>query len=152
MISIAIAIFWLVLDQLTKIILPKVMSWYETIEIIPGVLNISLVKNYGAAFGMLAGKSWLLVPIAVVFVVYLIVEREKINSIPLARWGAPLAAAGALGNAIDRAFLGYVVDFIDVPFFSVFNVADIGITIGIFLLLFGLVLNERNHKDGASDV
>ncbi|HOL14508.1 MAG TPA: signal peptidase II, partial [Bacillota bacterium] len=108
--------------------------------------------NYGAAFGMLAGKSWLLVPIAVVFVVYLIVEREKINSIPLARWGAPLAAAGALGNAIDRVFLGYVVDFIDVPFFSVFNVADIGITIGIFLLLFGLVLNERNHKDGASDV
>ncbi|MDD2430339.1 MAG: signal peptidase II [Firmicutes bacterium] len=151
MVTLIVAIVWLFLDQIIKFILPKVMSWYETLEVIPGILNISLVKNDGAAFGILAGKTWFLIPIAIIFVIYLFLQREKISKIPFAKWGAPIAAAGTLGNAIDRIFRGYVIDFIDVPFFSVFNIADIGITVGILLIAVGLYLHERDQENDTSN-
>lgn len=142
-----IGILWLGMDQLTKYIIPKVMNWYESIELIPGLLNITLVKNYGAAFGILKGSFWLFIPVALGFIVFLIVKWSSISQVPFAKWAAPLAGAGALGNVIDRLFLGYVVDFIDVPFFSVFNIADIGIFVGITILVLGFYLDEKDCED-----
>lgn len=143
-----LAFLWLGLDQLTKYLLPRFLNWYESVEIIPGILRLTLVKNIGAAFGFLPGRFWLFVPVALAFIIFIIVKRETIKEIPLAKWGAPLAGAGALGNVIDRLLYGYVIDFIDVPFFSIFNVADIGIVVGIILLALGFYFSERKQEDG----
>ncbi len=143
-----LAFLWLGLDQFTKYLLPKFLNWYESVELIPGILRLTLVKNKGAAFGFLPGRFWLFVPVALAFIIFIIAKRETIKEIPLAKLGAPLACAGALGNVIDRVLYGYVIDFIDVPFFSIFNVADIGIVIGIILLALGFYFSERKQKDG----
>ncbi len=144
-----LAFLWLGIDQLTKYLLPRYLNWYESVELISGILRITLVKNNGAAFGFLPGRFWLFIPAALGFIIFIIVKRETIKQIPLAKWGAPLACGGALGNVIDRLLYGYVIDFIDVPFFSIFNVADIGIVVGIILLALGFYFGERKQQDGA---
>jgi signal peptidase II len=142
-----IAFLWLALDQITKHTLPLFFNWYESTELIPGLLRITLVKNDGAAFGFLSGRSGLFIIVAIGFIVFLFIKRDLFLQSKITRIGAPLAGAGALGNVIDRIFFGYVIDFIDVPFFSIFNVADIGIVVGIGLLAIGFYQLERDHKD-----
>ncbi len=151
MLTWVVAFVWLVIDQLSKHILPLFLTWYRSVEVIPGLLRITLVKNQGAAFGLMAGRSLLFIIVALAFVVFLVIKREALKQNWLMSWGGPIAAAGALGNAIDRLLFGYVIDFIDVPFFSIFNIADIGIVVGIALLSLGIYLTERKQKDGVNN-
>lgn len=113
------------------------------------LFNLSYVQNEGAAWSMMNGKTFLLgivsLLVCVVIVVYWIKEkpRKKLLCISLM-----LIFSGGLGNAIDRLFYGYVVDFIETAFmdFPVFNIADISITFGTILFIINILFFDKDKK------
>ena len=120
------------------------------IKIIPGFLRLIYVENTGAAFGMFQGRSPVLTVLALVVIGFLIVYFRR--SIAQSVWLASalgLQLGGALGNVIDRLRHGFVVDFVNVPHFPTFNVADSAITIGVIMLGFYLLTSDTTTS--ASD-
>ena len=87
-------------------------------SLIPGVVRITNVHNYGAAFSILQNTRWVLVVTTLIFVIVVIVlmNREIIHT-RFGRWTVTLVLAGALGNLIDRVLYGYVVDMFEFEFF-----------------------------------
>jgi len=145
-------------DQLTKILVVKLLPLYSSVAIIPGFFNLVHVRNTGAAFSFLAGGyssgrqiffvAVSLVGIGVIFYVYRGLKKEdKWAKIALA-----LIFGGAVGNLIDRLRLGEVIDFLDVYVgkyhWPAFNVADSAITVGAVILLLFLFLPKS--KDSAN--
>ena len=122
-----------------------------SIEAWPGVVHWSHVWNYGAAWGAFAGARWVLVALSLAVVVAIMVSAKRIAAMGKAALvAASLILGGALGNAIDRIYAGYVVDMIDMdtPFslvrnFPVFNIADSALTVGVAILL---LLSFRSAK------
>lgn len=135
-------------DRITKIFAQTYISG-GSIEAIPGVFSLVYVKNTGAAFSMLEDKTWLLSIISIVFCIFVAVYyiMKKPRSRLLCSAGT-LVFAGALGNAIDRIFYGYVVDFIKTDFieFPVFNIADIAITVGAVLLMIYVIFFDSREN------
>lgn len=130
-----------VLDRISKVIVQSNMQIGESIEVLPGFLNITYILNPGAAFGMLAGKTWffvitsLLVLGGILFFLNKIPKEEKAIRICMG-----LIGGGAVGNLYDRIFIGKVVDFIDFRALPelwayIFNIADSAVVIGGFLLI-----------------
>ena len=120
--------------------------------VLGGLVDVRLVHNTGAAWGMFAGNTALLGVFSLVVVCalvgYFAYDRENVNL--LQTIGIALVGAGGIGNAIDRFIQGYVTDFIAVTFidFPVFNVADIGVTCGVVLLFLGFALQW--HQESAA--
>ena len=135
--------FVIILDQITKTIAYQKLLGAEPIDVLP-VLQWALVFNRGAAFGFLnnAGGiqhyffSGLAIIVSIVILVWL--WRIYANNSILA-WGLVLVLAGAIGNLIDRIRYQYVIDFINLHYndwyFPAFNIADMAITLGAFLLI-----------------
>lgn len=123
------------MDQLTKYLCLALLPAYTPIHLMPG-LALQLVYNRGAAYGFFAGQTPWLVGIASLFSLYFMatfhVDRWQSPS-PL---GSRLLIIGALGNLLDRMIHGFVIDFISIGRFPVFNIADICITVGIGLLIY----------------
>lgn len=145
-------------DQLTKLIITRTLAVGESRTVVDGVLWISHVRNTGAAFGLLRGRSGILALAALVGIVILvgmIVRRPP----PLTGVGAALIAGGAVGNLLDRIVRGWplngsVVDFLDFRYWPAFNVADSAITFGALLLVvsgFKERDEERREPDTGSD-
>lgn len=131
-----VAVIVLILDQGLKYWTTVNLELGEGVRaLVPGVVHLTNVHNYGAAFGFLNSVSfarWLFVILTVVFVIAVIVlVASKTIKGGFGRWMAVLVVAGALGNCIDRVIHGYVVDMFELEFmtFPVFNVADIFITV-----------------------
>jgi signal peptidase II len=142
------------LDQATKAVVVRGIPLHETLPVIPGLLSMTHVRNTGAAFGFLNGidfpYKWLVVTVAAVIALLAIAVyagRFAGESI-LARAGLAMVLAGAIGNLIDRARLGYVVDFVDVHYagwhFWAFNVADSAITLGAIALILDIIRAPRH--------
>jgi signal peptidase II len=111
------------------------------IEIVPSVLRFFYVENTGAAFGMFRDNAALLLALSVIVVAALLVLFfQMIVASRLLGFAFGLQFGGAAGNMVDRMRLGYVVDFIDVPRFPTFNVADSAITVGVVLLAYVLLV------------
>jgi signal peptidase II len=145
--------FWVgvaivLVDQLTKAIVRARIDPHETIEVIPGLLNLTHVLNTGAAFGLLSAadipfKAVVIAGLAIGALVSIAVYALSFgNETPLARYSLTLILAGACGNLIDRAVGGAVVDFIDV--YWAFNIADSAIIIGAVLLIVDMLLAGRH--------
>ena len=114
---------------------------------IPGMLQLTYVRNTGAAFSSFEGQQWLFALIFLVLTGLIFWEYFK-KPMPFSKWERVLIAAvygGGLGNLIDRVRLGYVVDMIQTEFmnFPVFNVADCFISCGCILLMLHLILCNR---------
>ncbi len=105
---------------------------------ISGVFHLTLVYNRGAAFGMLKNQIPLFIFVSLAAIVLIFVNLKKDNSF-LNRISLSLILAGALGNLVDRIFLGHVVDFLDFRIWPVFNIADSAITIGAILLGYAIL-------------
>jgi signal peptidase II len=143
------ALIVIVLDQVTKSLVRDSMELWESITVIPGFLNLTRVHNTGAAFGMLntLDVPFKAVGLTVVALVALAGVAWYAISIPrtdlLARLGIAGIAGGAVGNLIDRATTGYVLDFVDAYWrgwhFWAFNVADAAITVGVCLMILDLL-------------
>ena len=143
-----------VLDQITKAMVRPALALHESREIIPGFLDLTRVHNTGAAFGMLnaAEFPFKTVVLSVVAAIALGGVAWYAATVPLsdrlARIGIAGVLGGAIGNLIDRAKDGYVLDFVDAYWqgwhFWAFNIADAAITIGvIFMILDILGLGKR---------
>ncbi|MFH0771876.1 MAG: signal peptidase II [Candidatus Omnitrophota bacterium] len=136
-----IAGFVVILDQITKMAAVFYLNDLEPLPLICGILNFTLVRNTGAAFGLFKGNASLFVLISVVAIMAISFHLLKKNTVfyfPLS-----LILGGAIGNLIDRLRLGYVIDFIDFQVWPVFNVADSCITIGAATLFF-LIIKGKN--------
>ena len=135
------------LDQITKALTVANIELYQNIPFLPGVLDLTYVRNTGAAFSSFEGMQWLFALIFGVFTLLLIWECFK-NSMGFNKFDWVCIAAiygGGLGNMIDRVRMGYVVDMIETTFmkFPVFNVADIFITCGCIALVVSLIFFNK---------
>ena len=126
----------LLADRLTKSFVIACCHPGQSLPLIPSLLHLTYVQNTGAAFGLFKGRQLLFIIISVVVIGW--ISRELLTRPPTdARltWAFGLILGGAVGNLIDRLRVGYVVDFIDLRVWPVFNVGDSAITIGIALLI-----------------
>ena len=143
------------LDVITKAYIDSNMSLHESVVVIGGLLNITYVRNPGAAFSFLASASpgfrsvfFLSVTILSIVLVLYYIAKSKTEE-PLMIFALSLILSGALGNFIDRVRIGEVIDFIDVHLgayhWPAFNVADSAITVGACIMLFALFKRPKEH-------
>ena len=139
-------------DQITKFFVVANIPLYADVPFIPGIIQLTYVKNTGAAFSALSGMRWLFIAIFAVLTLLLLWEyfKKPLPFTKLERWCLAAVYGGGLGNVIDRIRLGYVVDMIETQFmeFPIFNVADCFITCGcIFLIVHIIFFNKELWKD-----
>ncbi|MFS8650990.1 MAG: signal peptidase II [Caldibacillus sp.] len=146
-----VALFVVILDQLTKWWIVSEMTLGERIPIIENFLYITSHRNQGAAWGILQGQMtffYIVTVFVVIFIVYYIQKYGKEN--PFFGYTLGILLGGAIGNFIDRLFRKEVVDFIDVyPFgynFPIFNVADSALTIGVLLMIIYILFIEGKQQ------
>ena len=130
-----IALVIIALDQGSKWLIQQGMTLHESIPVIPGFFHITYILNRGAAFGILENQRWLFLIMAMLLFVLYAVFRKKLPEHRAVQAGAGMLLGGAFGNALDRFLHGAVVDFFDFRIWPVFNIADIGIVVGVCLLL-----------------
>lgn len=132
------------IDQLTKLLVRTSLSSSRSIEIIGGFFNLTYVENRGAAFGLLQNMKVFFVAVALIVAIVGLVyihkskskdksrSRKDIRIARINRLAVSTIIGGAIGNLIDRLWLGYVVDFFDFRFIwsYVFNFADILVVVG----------------------
>ncbi len=137
----------LLLDRLSKYLVAQLLSPGESFPL-TGFLSLTRVHNPGGAFGVLAGGGRLFVVISAGVALWLGVGlwRGWLPGRP-ARLGGTLLLAGAAGNLIDRLAYGYVVDFLDLGWFPVFNLADAAVVVGAALLAAGTLLSPTRKPD-----
>lgn len=142
MIGIIVAI--LTLDLVTKYVFDDLLADGSTISVIPYLFNFKLVHNYGAAWGMLAGKQVFLIALTLIFIaIFIFYYVKEPNKTWLLNVTFGFLFAGCLGNLYDRIVLGYVRDFIQFDFwqtFPVFNFADVALCVGVVLFVIYLIL------------
>lgn len=155
--SIMIALI-VMFDQITKYFATSKLSGGLVKGFIPGVVQFRYAENTGMAFSMLTGARWIFVVLTLVVCIaalyYMFSNRCK--SLWL-YWSLGVTVAGGIGNLIDRAFYGYVIDFIEPTFvdFAIFNIADCAVTCGAAVLIGYLVIDvikdakkEKGEKNG----
>jgi len=139
------ALVVLALDQATKHYVATTFEPGESRVAIPHVLYWTFVQNIHGAFGLFGSQIWLLVGMALaVLGIFWFAFRDAAVESPLVRVAFGAIVGGAIGNIVDRFHYGYVVDFIDLRWWPVFNVADSCITIGVGLLLLSSLGRERS--------
>ena len=139
-------------DQFTKYLTVANIPLWGHVDVWPGVVGLTYVRNTGAAWSSFEGMLWLFALIFAIFTVVLIWEfsKKRMGFTNLERWCIAAVWGGGLGNMIDRLRLGYVVDMIQTEFmdFPVFNVADCFITCGCILLMIHLfIFNKEFWKE-----
>ena len=140
-----------VLDQVTKYLTVANIPLGTAIPAVPGLFQLTYLRNTGMAFSMLEGGRWFfLIMTAVAFVFLGIVLKKKWITHPTGLWAVASIAGGAIGNLIDRIRLGYVIDMIEVTFmkFAVFNVADCFVVCGAILLVIYTFFFDKPAKKG----
>ncbi len=145
------------LDQITKMYITMNFRLHESFPIIKDIFHITYVRNTGAAFGIFRDANVLfrtvfflsLPPIAMLVIFFLLKaspDKDKIQNLALS-----LVFAGALGNYIDRIRFQYVIDFLDFHYkqvwsYPAFNVADMSIVTGVFLLFVFMIKDEMKKS------
>lgn len=142
-----ITLITFVIDQIIKIL----TSIYLTnVSIVHNVLSLTYAKNYGIAFSMLREKRIIIIAISILLISFLIyVLKKDYISKNKDTWLVNIAFGilfgGILGNLFDRIVRGFVIDYINVSFFSIFNLADIAITFGVVLLIINNIKESKNN-------
>lgn len=138
---------FVVLDQISKLLVVKNIKQFDVIEVIPGFFNLAHVRNDGAAMGILDGHRWVFLTFTtiVLLIGFAFLFMGKIKS-HFGIVAVTMVLSGGLGNMIDRVFLGEVIDFLSFVFwgyeFYVFNVADIFVCCGVFLLALYILFSK----------
>ncbi len=135
----------IIIDQAIKWISRTKLTKFESYPVIDGFFHFTYVENRGAAFGMLQNKTWFFVLITLVVVGYMIYFTKKNKNIDKKlTFVLSIITAGAIGNLIDRIWLGFVVDMFDFRgiWQFVFNFADICVVVGGILLIF-LIIKDK---------
>ena len=139
------------LDQLVKFLVRSNIGLGESVPFFPHVLQFTYVQNTGAAFSLLEEHTWVLTLISLgASILLAVLLFKKVFPHPFAMTCLSVVLAGAVGNLIDRAFLGYVTDMFQTLFinFAVFNVADICVVCGgIAFCVYYLLFHGKEDKD-----
>ncbi len=146
-----IAALIVITDQAIKYFIHSSMKLSQSIPIINNILNLTYVRNTGAAFSLFVGFSSYLVIIGLVVaaaVVYFHYKGPQSNY--YLQIGLAFVLGGSLGNMIDRIIHGYVIDYIDIMIWPVFNLADIMINIGVILIAYKLFAEEEGKNAACS--
>jgi len=142
------------LDQLTKILADQLLQHHQPLELIP-MFNFTLMYNKGAAFSFLASaggwQRWFFLVLTSVVSIFLFFWLNKLKPQQVLQYTAlALILGGAIGNLIDRAVYGYVIDFLDVYYqqhhWPAFNIADSAITVGAVLLIIDTLKNPHENS------
>ena len=153
-ISVILMAVIVVLDQVTKYAVVANILYGQSVEVIPGVLNFTYVRNKGAAFGSFDDVRWVFMTLSTIAIVAILVYmfwKKPQSKMLLA--SLIMITGGGIGNMIDRVWLGYVIDFIDFCAFPnlwvwVFNVADSFVCVGAGLLALWMILDAvREYKE-----
>ena len=151
------ALLLLVIDQATKLWVVRSFELNERVDLIPGLFSFTYVRNYGAAWSILSGHVWLLIAISLVTAAAMVYFFRKLAEGCVERYYAlMLVYSGLVGNLIDRALSGSVVDFLDVHWknvwqYPVFNVADMAICCGVFIYLISSFCRKSLKETGKND-
>jgi len=156
MLGLGIAALIFIVDQALKwwVTGPLDLQTVHQIYVMP-VFNLTFTENYGVSLGMFTAESetgrWILVGVTAVIAVFVAVWllREKLLGDIV---GLAMVLGGALGNIVDRATVGYVIDYADLHFgewrpFLIFNLADAAITIGVLIILARSFLSREKRGD-----
>ncbi len=126
----------IVLDQATKLLAVLFLKGSPPVKIIGSFLELSYVENEGMAFGMMENSRWIFMTVSSVAILFMLGYIFLVKNQPKSYLiSVSIIASGGIGNMIDRVFLGYVVDFVSVDYFAVFNGADSLVCIGAGLLI-----------------
>lgn len=136
------------LDRITKELVQSIMLHRQSIPIIDNRLYFTYVRNSGAAFGIFQGMTPLFVAVAVISAVAIMIYSRSIKrNDMLSQTALGFLLAGAIGNLYDRVQAGYVIDFIDIRFMPVFNIADMAINVGVAILFWQLLFAQNGCED-----
>lgn len=137
---IIVVIISLLLDIGSKFLVSRIFILNESKTIIDNFLNITYVRNTGAAWSILDNNTWIVTVISLLIIIGIIyyVYRNRVSK-KILKIGYGLILGGAIGNFIDRIVFGYVIDFIDIDIFGwnypIFNLADMFIVVGVILVM-----------------
>lgn len=146
-----IALAVILLDQASKFAVTNRLPFGSSVPVLDGIVYFTVVTNRGGAFGLFQSLAGMLTVITIgVCAAIIVLVRRKIALPAFAGIALALQLGGAVGNLIDRIRFHYVVDFIDLRVWPVFNVADSAITIGIVLLAYYLIFLERGRVPAKS--
>jgi len=137
-----------IVDRITKIYVERHFGVpYGPRQVVDHVLYLTVTRNAGAAFGLFQNFTvgFLLISAVVMVAILFYYGRLPLSDWP-ARLGLALVFGGAISNAYDRGVKGSVVDFIQVPHYPIFNVADSAITVGVAVLLIGTVWRSGRSR------
>ena len=141
----------IIVDQLTKYYVVTHFYLGESVPVIENIFHWTYILNPGAAFGMMEGSRWFFILIALVVVTGVYYLRKDImDNGPMMKYGTALFVGGAIGNLIDRARSGLVIDFFDFRIWPVFNVADICICVGVGCILWKILQMEMLESKKSS--
>ena len=150
------------LDQVTKALVDDFMTLHESRTIVEGLVRLTYVQNRGAAFGILSEAG-----LPYQSVMFSVVSLLALLAIALYAWRMPvqsrlpqtalaLVMGGAVGNLLDRARLGYVIDYVDMYWgphhWPAFNVADSAITVGVALLVIDILRNPQMDESPKAEI
>lgn len=136
------------LDQVVKLVIISQIELFERIPVIPGIFDITHIRNDGAAYNLFSQVPILLIimPALVMIagLIYIGITYRKSNTLLMV--AIAMVIGGGLGNLIDRISKGYVVDYFDIHIIPIFNIADICICIGCGLLFIYLIfIDGKQH-------
>ena len=142
-----IALITFVIDQIIKSLS---LVYLINIPIIPNILSLTYAKNYGIAFSRLLEKRIIIIVISILLISFLIYVLKKDYILKnkdtwLVNIAFGILFGGIVGNLFDRIVRGFVIDYINVSFFSIFNLADIAITFGVVLLIIDNIKESKNN-------
>jgi signal peptidase II len=149
LIGIILIVLGIGLDQISKVIAHTYFR--NEIKVIDNFFSLVYVENTGAAWGMMKGRLWLLIIVALVAlgIFAYLMKDFNLQTKPVYSISLILMVTGAIGNLIDRIFRGFVIDFLEFTFgnyhFPVFNLADSFLTIGVILLIIDVLFGKSSE-------
>lgn len=131
------------LDRLSKYFVSQNILLNQSLPVIKNIFHLTLIHNTGAAFGIFKNHNYLFIFISLLAIlfIYLQLRKQKLTAVIL-KVSLALISSGTIGNLIDRIYFGYVIDFLDLRIWPVFNIADSSITIGAILLGYSLLKSK----------
>ena len=142
---------FVLLDQGIKFFISHFISYQEEVKVIPHFFYITNVHNEGAAWSIFSGNVWMLAIMGIValgLIYYFFLKGKELSKLETFLYS--LLIGGIIGNLIDRIVLGYVVDYLGVIlihyYFPIFNLADIGIVVSVFVMLILSIKEEYACK------